>query len=44
MSLKNFFLYRWERNGVGMGGKELGPGTEVRKLKFIAFIAKNETP
>ena len=24
-------LSRWDKNGVGMGGKEAGPGTEVEK-------------
>jgi len=22
--------WRWERNGIGMGGKDAGPGTEVK--------------
>jgi len=23
--------WRWERNGIGMGGKDAGPGTEVKE-------------
>jgi len=23
--------WRWEKNGVGMGGKEAGPGTEIKE-------------
>ena len=27
-------LSRWDKNGVGMGGKEAGPGTEVEKRQY----------
>ena len=27
---------RWDKNGVGMGGKEAGPGTEVEKSQCLS--------